>query len=209
MRKVETHIPEETVARLLTYLRVLLCLAEQGVETVSSQELGDSCDVKACVIRKDLSYFGGFGKPGVGYDVNGLIEEIRSILNLDRVMKTALVGVGNIGRALLANPQFQTEGFKISVAFDRDPAKLGREVGGVLIEDVAALERRIREDGIKLAIIAVGVSEAPGIAHRLADAGVKGILSFAPCPLNMPEGIKVTCVDLATEMARLVYYLHL
>ena len=207
MRRVETHIPEETVARLLTYLRVLLCLAEQGVETVSSQELGDSCDVKSCVIRKDLSYFGGFGKPGVGYDVKGLMGEIRSILNLDRVMKTALVGVGNIGRALLANPQFQTEGFKISVAFDRDPAKLGREVGGVLIEDVATLERRIREDGIKLAIIAVGVSEAPGIAHRLADAGVKGILSFAPCPLNMPEGIKVTCVDLATEMARLVYYL--
>lgn len=209
MRRVETHIPEETVARLLTYLRVLLCLAEQGVETVSSQELGDSCDVKSCVIRKDLSYFGGFGKPGVGYDVKGLMGEIRSILNLDRVMKTALVGVGNIGRALLANPQFQTEGFKISVAFDRDPAKLGREVGGVLIEDVATLERRIREDGIKLAIIAVGVSEAPGIAHRLADAGVKGILSFAPCPLNMPEGIKVTCVDLATEMARLVYHLHL
>ena len=203
----ETRIPQQTVGRLLTYLRVLLCLAEQGVETVSSHDLGDSCDVKPCVIRKDLSYFGGFGKRGVGYDVKGLICQIRSILNLDRVMKAALVGVGNVGRALLANPQFEGEGFKISVAFDRDPDKIGREVGGVLIEDVAALERRIREDGIKLAIVAVGVSEAPGIAHRLADAGVKGILSFAPCPLNMPEGVKVTCVDLATEMARLAYYI--
>jgi redox-sensing transcriptional repressor len=204
---IQTRIPEETVGRLLTYLRMLLCLAEQGVETVSSHDLGDSCDVRPCVIRKDLSYFGGFGKRGVGYDVKGLIGEIRSILNLDRVMNAALVGVGNVGRALLANPQFEGEGFKIVIAFDRDPDKIGRDVNGVVVEDVAILERRIREDGIKLAIVAVGVSEAPEIAHRLADAGVKGILSFAPCPLNMPDGVKVTCVDLATEMARLVYYL--
>jgi len=207
MRKVETQIPEETVARLLTYLRVLLCLAEKGAEIVSSQELGDSCDVKPCVIRKDLSYFGRFGKPGVGYDVKGLIAEIRSILNLDKVMKAALVGVGNVGKALLTNPQFESEGFKIALAFDRDPDKIGREVSGVVVEDVAILGRRIRQYGIKIAIVAVGVSEAPEIAHRLADAGVKGILSFAPCPLNMPEGVKVICVDLATEMARLVYYL--
>jgi len=203
----QTRIPKETLGRLLTYLRVLLCLAEKGLETVSSHDLGDSCDVKPCMIRKDLSYFGGFGKRGVGYDVNGLIGEIRSILNLDRVMNAALVGVGNIGRALLGNPQLEAEGFKISVAFDRDPDRIGREVGGLVVEDVAALERRIREDGIKLAIVAVGVSEAAGIAHRLADAGVKGILSFAPCPLNMPDGVKVTCVDVATEMARLVYYM--
>jgi redox-sensing transcriptional repressor len=204
---MQTRIPKETVGRLLTYLRVLLCLAERGVETVSSHNLGDSCDVRPCVIRKDLSYFGGFGKRGVGYDVNGLIGQIRSILKLDRVMAAALVGVGNVGRALMANPQFESEGFKIAVAFDRDPDKIGREVNGVVVEDVAILERRIQEAGIKLGIVAVGVSEAPAIAHRLADAGVKGILSFAPCPLNMPEGVKVICVDLATEMARLVYYL--
>ncbi|KPK45416.1 MAG: hypothetical protein AMJ77_07225 [Dehalococcoidia bacterium SM23_28_2] len=204
---VQRRIPTETVGRLLTYLRVLLCLAEQGVDTVSSRDLGNSCDVNPCVIRKDLSYFGGFGKRGVGYDVRGLIGEIRAILNLNRVMKAALVGVGNVGRALLANPQFEGEGFKIAVAFDRDPDKIGREVNDVVVEDVAMLERRIREEGIRLAIVAVGVSEAPEIARRLADAGVKGILSFAPCPLNMPEGVKVTCVDLPTEMARLVYYL--
>jgi len=203
----QTRIPKETVGRLLTYLRVLLCLAEEGVETVSSHDLGDSCDVKPCVIRKDLSYFGGFGKRGVGYDVNGLIGQIRSILKLDKVMAAALVGVGNVGRALLANPQFEGEGFKIALAFDRDPDKIGRQVNGVVVEDVATLERRIQQAGIKLGIVAVGVSEAPAIAHRLADAGVKGILSFAPCPLNMPEGVKVICVDLATEMARLVYYL--
>jgi redox-sensing transcriptional repressor len=202
-----SRIPPETVGRLLTYLRVLLCLAEESVETVSSTKLGDSCDVKPSVIRKDLSYFGGFGKQGVGYDVNGLIGEIRSILNLDRVVKSALVGVGNVGRALLANPQFGGEGFAIAAAFDKDRHKIGRRVGGVVVEDVATLEQRIQETGIGLAIVAVGVSDAPDIARRLADAGVKGILSFAPCPLSMPGGVKVACVDLAMEMARLAYYL--
>lgn len=201
------RIPEETIGRLFAYLRALLCFAEEGVEGVSSQELGDACDVKPCVIRKDLSYFGGFGKRGVGYDVKGLIGEVRSILNLDRTTKAALVGVGNVGRALLANPQLEGEGFEIALAFDKDRGKIGERVSGVVVEDVATLERRIREDGIKLAIVAVGVLEAPAIAQRLADAGVTGILSFAPCQLRMPNGVRVTCVDVATEMARLVYYL--
>jgi redox-sensing transcriptional repressor len=204
---LQTRIPEQTVGRLLTYLRVLLCLAEQGVETVSSQALGDSCDVRPCVIRKDLSYFGGFGKRGVGYEVEGLIGEIRSILHLSRATKAALVGVGNVGRALLANPQFAIEGFNIAAAFDSDPRKIGERISGVVVEDVATLERRIRETGIRLAIVAVGVADAPEIARRLADAGVKGILSFAPCPLYMPEGVRVSCVDLAMEMARLAYYI--
>jgi redox-sensing transcriptional repressor len=201
------RIPPETVGRLLIYLRLLLCLAEEGVETVSSQGLGDSCEVKPSVVRKDLSYFGGFGKRGVGYDVKGLIGEIRSILNLDRVMDAALVGVGNVGRALLANRRFVSEGFRITAAFDRDPDKIGQQFSGVVVEDVATLERRIQEAGITLAIVAVGVSDAPEIARRLSHAGVKGILSFAPCPLRMPEGVKVRCVDLATEMARLAYYI--
>jgi len=201
------QIPPETVGRLLSYLRVLLCLAEQGVATVASAELGHCCDVNPSVIRKDLSYFGAFGKRGVGYDVQGLIGQIRSILNLDRVMTAVLVGVGNIGTALLASPQLQSEGFRIVAAFDRDPAKIGRRVSGVVVEDAAILEGRVRQEEIRLGIVAVGVPEAPGIARRLVDAGVKGILSFAPCPLNMPEGVKVTCVDLATEMSRLAYYL--
>ncbi len=201
------RIADQTIGRLFVYLRVLLCLAEEGVETVSSEALGDACEVKPSVVRKDLSYFGGFGKRGVGYDVEGLIKEIRSILNLDSVMKAALVGVGNIGRAMLAYPGFKTEGFELALAFDKDPDKVGRKADGVVIEDVTDLEQRISDEGIKLAIIAVPVSEAPKVAQRLADAGIKAILSFAPCPLNMPEDVKITCVDLATEMARLVYYL--
>ncbi|MBA7620139.1 Redox-sensing transcriptional repressor Rex [subsurface metagenome] len=129
------------------------------------------------------------------------------LIGLGSVMKAALVGVGNIGRAMLAYPGFKTEGFELALAFDKDPGKVGRKADGVVIEDVTDLEQRIRDEGIKLAIIAVPVSEAPKVAQRLADAGIKAILSFAPCPLNMPEDVKITCVDLATEMARLVYYL--
>ena len=199
--------PDETIGRLFVYLRALLCLAEQGVKTVSSARLGDLCAVKSSTTRKDLSYFGGFGKRGVGYDVQGLIKEIRSILNLDKLLKAALVGVGNIGKALLLYPGLKREGFEIALAFDEDKEKVGQKLNGVVIEDIANLERRVKEEGVKLGIVAVPVPAAPGIAERLAKAGVKAILSFAPCPLNMPEDVKVTCVDLATEMARLVYYL--
>lgn len=204
---IRTRVPEETVGRLLTYLRALLCFSQDGVERVSSQQLGEACEVKPCVIRKDLSYFGEFGKRGVGYDVGVLIGEIRSILNLTKTTKVALVGVGNIGRALLANAQLENEGFEIALAFDKDPKKIGHRVSGVLVEDVASLEHRIADEGVKLAIVAVGALEAPAIVQRLADAGVTGVLSFAPCRLSMPDGVRVTCVDLATEMARLVYYL--
>jgi redox-sensing transcriptional repressor len=201
------RIADETVGRLFIYLRVLLCLAQEGVETVSSEILGAACQVKPSVIRKDLSYFGGFGKRGVGYDVKGLIKEIRAILKLGSLTKAALVGVGNIGRALLTYPGFKAEGFEVTLAFDKDARKVGRRAGGVMIEDVADLEQRIAGEGIKLAIIAVPVPEASKIAQRLAGAGIKAILSFAPCPLSMPEDVKITCVDLAMEMARLVYHL--
>ncbi len=201
------RIPDQTVGRLFVYLRALLCLGETGLETVSSAALGAACGLKSSVVRKDLSHFGGFGKRGVGYNVKGLTKEIRSILKLDNVMKAALVGVGNIGRAMLAYPGFMAEGFNIVRAFDRDPEKVGQKIAGIVIEDAADLEQWIQDDGIKLAIVAVPVPEAPEVAQRLAKAGVKAILSFAPCQLNMPDDVKVACVDLATEMARLMYYL--
>ncbi len=200
-------IPEETVGRLFGYLRALLCLANEGVQTVSSQTLAKVSQVKPSTIRKDLSYFGGFGKRGVGYDLNRLTEEIRSILNLDKVVKAALVGVGNIGKALLMYSGLKEEGFQITAAFDTASDKIGQRVGNVVIDDVSNLEDRIRAEGIKISVVAVPVSAAPQVSQRLAKAGVKAILSFAPCPLNMPDEVRVVCVDLATEMARLVYYL--
>jgi len=191
----------------LIYLRALLCLADEDESTVSSAGLAEACNVQAATIRKDLSYFGEFGKRGVGYDVGKLIDEIRALLNLDTTVKAALVGAGNIGRALLAYPGFQQEGLQITLAFDSDPDKVGHRIDGILIEDVEQIEERLQEEGIGLAILAVPVEHAPEVAQKLAKAGIQGILSFAPCSLNMPDNIKVTCVDLATEMARLAYYL--
>ncbi len=200
-------IPEQTVRRLFGYLRGLLCLANEGTEMVSSHKLAEVCQVTPSTIRKDFSYFGEFGKRGVGYDVNRLAQEIRSILKLDKVMKAALVGVGNIGKALLMYPGFRGQGLEIGMAFDSARDKIGQEIGGVTVEDVSGLEERIQAEGITLSIVAVPVADAPQVARRLAKAGVKAILSFAPCPLNMPDDVRVACVDLATEMARLVYYL--
>jgi len=200
-------IPDETAGRLFSYLRALLCLAEEDTKTVSSRQLAEACHQKPSTVRKDFSYFGEFGTRGVGYDVSQLIDVTRGILNLDSPMKAALVGVGNIGRALLAYRGLREEGFDITAAFDKDPHKIGETIDGVLVEDVANLEERMREEGIRLGIVAVEVPEAPDIARRMAQAGATALLSFAPCNLNMPDTVKVTCVDLAMELARLVYHL--
>jgi redox-sensing transcriptional repressor len=199
-------IPNETIGRLFPYFRAFVCLAKEGTEIVSSSRLAEVCNINPAIIRKDFSYFGELGTRGVGYNVKDLSQKIREILNLDPAKKVALVGVGNIGKALLAFSGFESEGFKIVIAFDDNPKKIGRKIKNITIEDMANLEARVKSEGIQLAILAIPESVAPTIARRLAKAGVNAILSFAPCQLAMPDNIKVTCVDLSTEMARLVYY---
>jgi len=201
------EVPDETVGRLLAYLRTLLCLQEEGVESVSSQRLGEICHFKPSMVRKDFSYFGEFGRPGVGYRVDGMIQQLRRILNLDKGLKAALVGVGNVGKALLLYPGFKDEGFEIVAAFDTDPDKVGQKINDVLVEHIDNLQKSIEEKAVRLGVLAVPVSEAPQVAERMAAAGLKAILSFAPCQLSMPKGVRVHCVDLAMEMARLVYHL--
>lgn len=199
-------VPTETSDRLFSYLRPLLCLVNEGTETVLSRELAVICHVKPSVVRKDLSYLGRVGTRGVGYNVKSLIEGIRSMLRFDQDIRVAVVGVGNIGRALLKQSRFEFEGFRIVMAFDSDAEVVGRTVGKVVVEDSAALEERIEAEGIRLAILTVPESAAPTVARRLGNAGVKCILSFAPCELAMPSNVKVTCIDLSVTMARLVYH---
>jgi len=199
-------IPHETIGRLFPYLRALICLAKEGTEIVSSTRLAEVCHMNPSIIRKDLSYFGELGKRGVGYNVQDLSLQIRRILNLDPAKKVALVGVGNIGKALLSYPNFEMEGFKIVMAFDNHPDKIGKKINHLVIEDMARLEERIKSEQIQLAILAAPEAVSPVIARRLVRAGIKSLLSFAPCQFAMPSDIKVTCVDLSTEMARLVYY---
>jgi redox-sensing transcriptional repressor len=187
-------------------MRGLTCLHRQGTATVSSKRLAEICRVNAAAVRKDLSYFGGFGTRGVGYDVEALMGNLRRILRYDQITEVALVGVGNIGRALLTHTDFEIEGFNIVVAFDNDPKKIGTTVGAATVEDMATVTDRVRELGLDLVILAVPDSVAPEIANTLADAGVGSILSFSPCDLFMPHSIEVTCIDLSMEMARLLYH---
>lgn len=198
--------PNETIGRLFSYLRALMCLQKDGDKTVSSNRLAELCHSSPSVVRKDLAYFGDFGVRGVGYDVASLREKICGILNLQTAKRVALIGVGNIGKALLSYPDFELEGFKIVMAFDKHRSKIGHKIKNILIEDIDNLEDRIKSDKVQLAILAVPEEETVELVRRLSKVGVRSILSFAPCQLLMPKDVKVTCVDLSTEMARLVYY---
>ena len=188
------------------YLRGLLFLSEQSRGSISSQNLADFVSINAWQIRKDFSYFGAFGTPGVGYDIEKLAGQIKKILKLDVVQKVALVGVGNLGLALLAYPGFRIYGFDISVAFDVNPAKIGKKIQNITIEDISNL-RTLKRRGISLAIIAVPRDAAQQTADVLVKAGVKGILNFSPCYIMVPKRVKVITIDIAMDLARLPYYM--
>ena len=200
------QIPKETIDRLFVYFRGLVCLKKEGKDTTSSSELAEVCHVNASVVRKDLSYFGRLGTRGVGYKVEELVGEIRKAVRFDNATGVAVVGAGNIGTALLEHSTFESEGFEIIAAFDSDPDKIGQTIGSITVEDMGDIEKRVKEEGIELVILAVPEPSAADVARRLGDAGVKSILSFAPCELTMPDNVNVTCVDLSVAMARLVYH---
>ncbi len=199
------RIPNETIRRLPVYLRGVIHLSREGIENVSSNELAGLLGINPWQIRKDFSYFGDFGTPGVGYDIGGLIKQINRILHLDIGHKAALVGVGNLGSALLAFPGFRMYGFEVAAAFDVDKRKIGRKKTGVLIEDVADLHHLDRR-GISLGIIAVPASASQDIADALVEAGIKGILNFSPRYITVPKKVKVITIDIAMDLARLPYY---
>ncbi len=199
-------IPDETVRRLPIYLRGLMVSADQGHEHISSQSLADFVGGDAWQIRKDLSYFGDFGTPGVGYSIEKLARGIKKTLRLDVIRKAALVGVGDLGSALLTYPGFRVYGLEIVAAFDIDPAKVGEVVNGIEIETAAKIDT-LKQREITLAIVAVPRAAAQGTVDGLVAAGVKGILNFAPCKLTAPRRVKVITLDIAMELARLPYYM--
>jgi redox-sensing transcriptional repressor len=199
-------IPDETVRRLPIYLRGLMVSADQGHKHISSQALADFVGVQSWQIRKDFSYFGDFGTRGVGYHIEKLAREIKRILRLDVIRKAALVGVGDLGSALLAYPGFGAYGLDIVAAFDIDPEKIGTAINGIRVEDPSGIDT-LSERGISLAIVAVPRSEAQSTIDRLVEAGVRGILNFAPCKVVAPRRVKVITLDIAMELARLPYYM--
>jgi len=199
--------PEPAVTRLSFYLRRLERLREGGIATTSSQRLGEAVGCTAAQVRKDLAYFGQFGRPGVGYPVDELAAALRAILGTDRLWKTALVGVGNLGSALVAYEGFRRRGFRISCAFDSNPAKVGRLIGSVRVEDVSRFGEIVQREGIRLGIIAVGASEAQAVADMMRDAGIEGILNFAPIDVRVPDETVLYTVDLAVRLEQIPYHL--
>jgi len=180
-------------------------MLQEGEERFSSEELAEILRTNPAQIRKDLSYFGEFGTRGVGYDTEQLATELRSILNLNRRWKFVLVGVGNVGVALLRNPELRKQGFEIVMAFDKDRRVIGKTIGGVTVEDVSEMPKKLEKAGIRLAIVTVSVESAQEIGDSLIEAGVEGILCFAPCSLTVPKSIRLVPIDIAMELGLLVY----
>ncbi|MGH2729901.1 MAG: redox-sensing transcriptional repressor Rex [Actinomycetota bacterium] len=200
-------IPEATVSRLPVYLRALLDLAEgRGQLTVSSEELARMAGVNAAKVRKDLSYLGSYGTRGVGYDVEYLLYQITRELGLTQDWPTAIVGTGNLGRALATYKGFSERGFRITALFDVDDAVVGTEVGGLDVRHLDDLKEVVTDEGISIGIIATPPLAAQEVAERLVDAGVKSILNFAPTVVNIPPDVTVRKVDLSMELQILSFY---
>jgi redox-sensing transcriptional repressor len=203
----ETRVPIPTLERLATYLRVLLDARKAGLRTLSSRAIEQLSGISAAQFRKDLSYFGEFGKPGVGYSTEQLIECIERILRLDREQPMLLVGAGNLGAALVGYPNFRAHRFHIAAVFDNNFVKIGRPFGDLIIEDIARLKEVNARIGAQIAIIAVPASAAQEVADLLVEAGIRAILNFAPTSLKVPPHVHVRNVSFLQELAVLSYHL--
>lgn len=200
-------VPEMTIRRLSIYTRCLAQLEEDGVKTVSSQELAERFSLNSAQVRKDLAYFGEFGIRGIGYYVTNLRVELQRILGLDREWRVALIGYGNLGSALFHYRGFDQQGFRIMAIFDEDPAKVGRTVGDVPILPLRDLPREVRARGLQLGIVAVPAEAAQPVLDRLVAAGIKAILNFAPTRLKVAKDVRLKNVDLSIELENLSFYL--
>jgi len=200
-------IPDIIIGRLPVYLRALQQLSEKGIQTTSSQELGEIIGISAAQIRKDISQFGEFGKQGTGYSIAFLIERLRDILKVDRGWEVVIVGMGDIGHALARYNGFANRGFHISMVFDNDPNKIGQKVGEYEILDTALLAEKLKQNKIKIAMLTVPAIAAQTTADQLVKAGIKAILNYAPISLNVPPNVHVQYIDPVTHLQRMTYYL--
>lgn len=205
MRAVK--IPEKTVTRLSIYLRCVEELETEGTTSISSKQLADRFGLNSAQVRKDLAYFGQFGIRGLGYYVTPLRHSLEEILGLKRAWEVALVGLGNLGSALIAYKGFQEKGFKIAAVFDRDPTKIGRRVEGIQVMDTRSIVPVIRKRKIKIGILAVSAAGAQAVLDALVEGGVIAVLNFAPAQLTAPDSVKVQNVDLSALLKTLSYHI--
>src|SRR6476469_7549523 len=203
---VDGRVPDATVARLATYLRVLGSLGDRAITTVSSEELAALAGVNSAKLRKDISFLGSYGIRGVGYQVATLTEEIARTLGITVHRSVALIGVGNLGQALAVYARFPSRGFRIEALIDADPARIGTTIRGLVVRDIADLEQIVAEEGITIAVLATPASVAQDVSDRLVAAGVTSILNFAPVVLGVPAHVDVRKVDLAAELQILSFH---
>ncbi|MDQ3549093.1 MAG: redox-sensing transcriptional repressor Rex [Chloroflexota bacterium] len=204
----EHDIPDIVIRRLPIYVRTLKAIEATGIATVSSDDLAEQIGVTAAQIRRDLSYFGKFGKQGKGYDVPTLVAEIERILNLDRQWDVALIGYGHLGQAIAAYKGFDPSSFRISAIFDRNPKHIGSFSGeGARVLPDTEISRVVREHGIRLGIVAVPAAAAQEVTDALVAGGVTAVLNYAPVILRVPEGVWVREIDPTSAMQSMTYYL--
>ncbi len=201
-------IPDIVVGRLPFYLRTLRLLAAEGLEITSSSELGDRLGLTSAQIRKDLSYFGEFGKQGLGYNIAFLVDQLRRILKVDRIWEVVLVGAGDLGRAIANYHGFHDRGFEIRLVFDNDPAKVRQPVARYTVQDMTTLVEKVRAAKIRVAMLAVPAEAAQNASDLLVSAGVKAILNYAPTSLAVPKGVHVQNIDPGAHMQRMTFYLE-
>lgn len=207
-RAPSESVSELTTNRLSIYLRCLTQLEQSRVETISSQALAEQFHLNAAQIRKDLAYFGEFGVRGVGYYVKDLKLHLRQILGLDRRLKVAVLGAGNLGQALADYPGFGREGFEILAMFDVDSEKIGdRSRSGVPIFDIRDIKKVAKKDRIDIGVIAVPAESAQQVLDLVVAAGIKAVLNFSPGTLKVPPGVKLKSVDLTVSLEGLSFYL--
>jgi len=200
------EIPDATVARLPGYLRALTDLTGRGILSVSSEELASVAGVRSAKLRKDLSHLGSYGVRGVGYAVEVLAHEISRELGLTQSWPVAIVGLGNLGRALAGYPGFADRGFHVVALMDRDRDVVGQQIAGMTVGSVSDLERAVTGLGVAIGVIATPAGSAQDVCDRFVAVGVRSILNFAPCVLSVPAGVDVRKVDLATELQILAFH---
>ena len=201
-----SKVPDIVIGRLPLYLRALTQMAQQGKEITSSQELGGQLGISSAQIRKDLSQFGEFGKQGTGYNIQYLMEQLKRILNLDKIWDVALIGAGDLGTAVANYGGFVDRGFRIRSVYDNDPGIIGTEAGSFTVRSMDRLERDLQEMGITIVMLAVPASHAQEVTDILLNTNIEAILCYAPTSISVPESIKVQYIDPVLHLQHMTYY---
>lgn len=205
----DARLSRAAAARFSLYLRSLEDLLRHGETKVSSSQLGSLLGVSDAQVRKDLTWLGKLGHPGIGYNIEELTKALRHALGIDRPWRACLVGVGNLARALLRYTGFREHGFEVSALFDAAPDKIGQEIDGLIIQPMESIQAVISELKIELGLITVPSSHAQAVADRLTEAGIRGILNFAPTLIRLPTGVHLVSVDLTVQFEQLAFMIQM